>query len=211
METIKLKAEIRDVVGGSSAKKVRKEGNIPAIVYGNEMEPMPIKVEKGEFLHALHTSAGENVIINLELDDKSKNQTVIVKDYEMDYVTDQVDHVDFFAISMDEMIEVEIPLNIKGEPIGADKGGILEIVRPAVAVSCKPADIPEKIDVDVTNIDINESIHAKDINFPAGVDCMEDDDEVFVVVSAHKEVSEETEEEEAMTEPEVIKQKSTEE
>ncbi len=206
MEAVDLKVELREKVGGNSPKQLRKEGYVPGIVYGNSVKPFNVQIEKGELEHLLHSSSSEHVMVNLKVDgDESKNCIALLKDVQHHMVADAIIHVDFQAVSMEEEMDVNIPVKVKGEAKGVTEGGLLEIVQHELEIRCLPANIPEVVVVDVADLGLNESIHVKDLNLPEGVKCLDDPDTTVVVVTSVEEVSVKTEESEEGGEPEVIR------
>jgi len=210
METIDLQAEVRDKVGGREPRRLRKEGVVPGVVYGNNTEPISIQVERRTLEHALHTSAGENVVVTLKFEGgKEKDVTVILKAVQHHIVKDHITHVDFQVISLTEKIQVRVHVHVKGEPIGVQQGGMLDFVHHEIDVECLPTNIPDLVKVNVSALNINESVHVKDLALPEGVECLNDPEDVVLVVhppqAEKEEGEEELEGEEASTEPEVIK------
>ena len=206
METMKLGAKPRTEVGKKSTKAARRGGLIPAILYGHGMKPLALEVAQREFYQALHTKAGENVLIDLKVPGVSlKESTCRIKDIQHNPVTDEVAHVDFTVISLTEKITVKVPIAIQHaeEAAGIKEGGVLDAVHHEIEVECLPTQIPEKIIVDVKAMKIGDAIHAKDLNIPQGVECKLDPEEV--VISLHPPAKEEVPStEEQPTAPEVI-------
>ena len=218
MEIVELKASLREEKGGRNSKRLRNNDIIPGIVYGRQSASLSVKVKRGELEHALHTSAGENVVINLSFEGKknSNETTVIVKDVQHDIVTDKIDHVDFQIISLTEKVQVKVHIHPKGESEGVKEGGILDVIHHDVAVECLPTQIPDRLDIDVTNVKIGQSLHIKDLVLPEGVECLEDPESVLLVILAPKleeevPAAEAVEGAEEITEPEVIKKGKEEE
>ncbi len=204
MKTVMLQAACRDRIGTRPAKKIRAEKKIPAVVYGENLKATPIEVRLEDFQKAIHTKAGENVIIQLKVDGQTPlDQTVVVKEIQNDPVTDAVEHVDFKVISMTENIQVKVPVRVTGESAGVKKGGVLDVVHHEIEVSCLPTDIPEYFQVDISNLDIGHSIHVKDLSLPKGVDLVTELEETVVAMHAPK-AEEEPKLEEGKAEPEVI-------
>jgi large subunit ribosomal protein L25 len=211
MEVIDLQGEIREKIGGCSAGRLRKEGIVPGVVYGQMKAPIHIQVARAALEQALHTSAGENVVLNLKLGNKQTGDvTVIMKDVQHHIVNDRIEHIDFQEISLTEKIKVYVHLHTKGESPGIQQGGILDLVHHEIELECLPTAIPEKITVDISNLSIGDALHIKDITFPEGVECFDDPEEVIVVVHPPEAEKEETEgealeSEDQASEPEVIK------
>lgn len=165
MERPVLKAEIREGVGKGAARKLRTRGLIPAIFYGPRIEAIPLVVDSKELIKTLKTESGENVLIDLEIrkGDQSDRRVVMVKDIQMDPLQRRTLHTDFYEVAMDEAVTVEVPVHLVGKPEGTKMGGILEQIRRVIQIQCLPGDIPKRIDVDVSSLEIGDSIHVQDI------------------------------------------------
>ena len=165
MERPVLTAEIREEVGKEKAKKLRSKGLIPAIFYGPRSQTIPLVIQSKELAKALQTEAGENVLIDLDIrkGDQSDRKVVMLKDIHIDPLQRITLHTDFYEVTMDQMVTVEVPIHLVGKPEGTKMGGILEQVRRAIQVQCLPTDIPKGIDVDVSPLKIGDSIHVQDI------------------------------------------------
>jgi large subunit ribosomal protein L25 len=162
-----LDAKKRDGRGKNEARRLRVAGQIPAVVYGARKEGqapegVPVAVDPKEVLRILHSESGANTLINLKLD--GGESRVMVRDYQLDPVTHQLLHADFYQLAMDKVIVVAVPVVIKGEPVGVkQQGGLLDFVTRDIQVQCLPTDIPEHIDVDVSELALHQSIRVKDI------------------------------------------------
>ncbi|MFA5146682.1 MAG: 50S ribosomal protein L25 [Candidatus Omnitrophota bacterium] len=210
MEKVILKAEVREGAGKRTAKDLRAKGSIPAVVYKGGKDAMKLQVTIRDLDEVIHTSAGENVIITLNISgpDKHKEKTVIIKEIQRDPIKDGILHVDFNEISLTEMLKVNIPLAAHGEASGVKKdGGILEHIMWEVQVECLPADIPEKIEVDVSNMNIGDSILVKGIKVPEGVKILNDPELIAFIVKPPKVEAPKEEIAEESKEPELIREK----
>ena len=211
MEQIAIKAVKRENLGTGESKRLRKQGFIPAVVYGHNVN-FSLKIPQSELLVLKKHHFSENLMINLFIEGEKEPLAVLVKDVQYSPLTEEVIHLDFLHISLKEKVSVKVPIEIKGEPKGVKEGGVLEHHLWEVEVKCLPTDIPESILVDISGLDIGDSLHIKDISFPENVEVLDDPDEVVVNVSA---VKEEPEAEEAAVEegaePEIIKEKPKEE
>ncbi len=162
-----LDATVRTTIGKNEARRTRREGKVPATVYGassagGSRDAVSISVEPKALLKILHSEAGANTLISLKLD--GVDTKVLVKDFQLDPITHQVLHADFYRVAMDRMIEVTIPILIKGEPKGVKvQGGILEFVRREIQIECLPSDIPEHVDVDVTELMVGQGIRLREV------------------------------------------------
>ena len=216
MERMQLKTQIREDTGKKPTKLLRKEGLVPAVVYREGRETVHVRVDQSDLIHVLHTKAGANVLINLKVESgsksKEKDRVVIIKDIQHHPIKEQILHVDFQEISLTEKLQVDVPIQAKGEAEGVVKDeGVMEHVLWEVKVECLPTDIPEKIEVAVTNMKIGDSVLLKDLQAPAGVKILGDPEQTVIsVVPPHEEVPAEEPGEE-MAEPELIREKKEEE
>lgn len=162
-----LEATVRTTKGKNEARRTRREGKVPATVYGAASEgasrdAVSISVEPRSLLKILHSEAGANTIISLKMD--GADTKVLVKDFQLDPITHQVLHADFLRIAMDKMLEVTIPIVLKGEAKGVKlQGGLLEFIRREIQIECLPSDIPEHIDVDVSELMVGQGIRVRDV------------------------------------------------
>ena len=219
MDTMQLSSEIRTQTGKGSARKIRSAGKLPAILYGPETDPIMLTLDFTEVKKALQGRSAESVLLNLRIDSDKKGQSkkVMIKEIQRDPVKRDYLHVDLFEISLKKELEVDIPIHLVNTPIGVSEGGILQHVRREVKVSCMPDDLVDKIDVDVSDLDIGQSLHIGDISFPSGLKSLEDVDVTVLTVVAPTKVEEveeeevEEEEEERVEETEGEEPKSEEE
>ena len=157
----------RDGRGKNESRRLRAAGRIPGVVYGQRKdgkppEGVPVAVDPKAVLHILHSDSGANTLINLKLD--GRESRVMVKEYQLDPVTHQLLHADFYQLAMDRAITVTVPILIKGEPKGAKlQGGMLDFVTREVQVQCLPTDIPEHIDIDVSELMLHQAIRLRDV------------------------------------------------
>jgi len=193
----------REQIGKGSCRKLRAKGLIPGIIYGHKFDNLPIYMEKKAIKEALK-KVGESSIIELNIAGKEKINALI-KDYQLDPVTDDILHVDFYAIHADERITLEIPLHFVGEPIGVKQsGGILEIIMREIEIECLPADIPEHIEVDLSPLNIGNEILVSDLKLSEKIKVLNKSNSVIALVSAPEE-EEKVAATEEVAEPEVIK------
>jgi large subunit ribosomal protein L25 len=170
MERPILKAEIREGAGKEASRKLRARGLVPAIFYGPRAETISLVVDPKELTKTLQTEAGGNVLIDLDIrkGNKSDRKVVMMKDIQIHPLRQTILHTDFYEVTMDEMITVEVPIQLVGKPEGIKMGGILEQIRREIEVQCLPGDIPKKIEVDVSSLMIGDSIHIQDIQIEKG-------------------------------------------
>lgn len=220
MDTMQLSSEIRTQTGKGSARKLRSTGKLPAILYGPETDTIMLTLDCTELEKTLKGKSAESVLLNLRIDSGKKGQSkkVMIKEVQRDPVKRDYLHVDLFEISLKKELEVDIPIHLVNTPIGVTEGGILQHVRREVKVSCMPDDLVDKIDVDVSDLDIGQSLHIGDISFPSGLKSLEDVDVTVLTVVAprvdeveEEEVEGEEVEEERVEETEGEEPKSEEE
>ena len=167
---VKLKAEPRSTVGRSAVRKLKARGFIPAVIYGGTDKPQPLQVSARDINAMMSQASGENVLVELEIGGDSQSRTALVQEVQHSPVRGEIRHVDFHAISMDQMIQAEVPLEPLGTAVGVKTfGGLLEQSLRALAIECLPVDLPDRITVDISHLNIGDSIHVRDIQLPAGV------------------------------------------
>lgn len=214
MEKTVLKAQARSATGKKAAKDFRNKGIIPANVYKAGKPAISLTVSGEELEEIIHTKAGENVIITLKISglDSAGDKTVVIKEIQREPIKNGVLHVDFGEISLTEALKVDVPLSTHGEPVGVKvDGGILEHVIRELHIECLPTAIPEKIEVEVSEMKIGEAIYIKDIKIPSGVKVLNDPELIALIVKAPKvEVPKEEAVEGAAEEPELIRKKKEE-
>ncbi|PYJ56347.1 MAG: 50S ribosomal protein L25 [Verrucomicrobia bacterium] len=209
---VKLKAETRTNVGRSAVRKLRARGLIPAVIYGGKNEPQALQVAAREINAMMSHASGENVLVELEIEGEGSSRTALVQEVQHSPVGGEIRHVDFHAISMDQMIQAEVPLEAMGTAVGVKTfGGLLEQSLRALAIECLPADLPDRITVDVSQLNIGDSIHVRDIQLPSGVTAkVQPDLTAFSVVAPVVEEEPVVAEAEAAAGPEVITEKKEE-
>ena len=167
---VKLKAEPRTNVGRSAVRKLRARGLIPAIIYGGNEKPLPLQVTARDINAMMSHASGENVLVELEIAGEASSRTALVQEVQHAPVDGDIRHVDFHAISMDQMIQAEVPLEPTGAAVAVKTfGGLLEQSLRTLTIECLPRDLPDRIAVDVSQLNIGDSIHVRDIQFPPGV------------------------------------------
>src|SRR5215216_210209 len=163
-----LEAVKREGRGKNEARRLRVAGQVPAVVYGARTEGqapegVAVSVDPKEVLRILHSESGANTLINLKLEGGGESR-VMVRDYQLDPITHTLLHADFYQLAMDKAIVVPVPVLIKGEPVGVkQQGGLIDFVTREIQVQCLPTDIPEHIDIDVSELELNQSIRLRDI------------------------------------------------
>jgi len=193
MDFVELKANLREGKGKELNKKLRSTGMVPGVVYRKGEETLSLKIDSKSLSKALHTEAGENVIIKLfvEGDKKKKERIVVIKEIQKDPVKDTLVHLDLNEISLTENLKVKVPLMAKGEAIGVkQEGGVLQHVMWEAEVECLPTNIPDKIEIDITNLGIGNTLSIKDIVPPEGVKILGDPESIVFSVEHVKTIEE---------------------
>ena len=215
MQQAKLEAQQRNTFGKQSARDLRKEGRVPAVLYGRAQDTLAIQVNERTFKQFLRTY-GENVIINMEVG-AGDTETVIIKEIQRHPVDKQkLIHADFIRISLDEPVTSAVPVVIVGSPPGVQEGGVLEIPLRQVTLHCLPMQMPNDITIDVSHLDIGDSVTVSELTLDEEIDILDEPERTIAMVSQPRiqledELTEgeegEGEEEEAgeePTEPEII-------
>jgi large subunit ribosomal protein L25 len=165
-----LSAASRTVGGKSAVRRLRADGKVPAVAYGKTLAALPLSVNPKEVLSILKSEHGKNSVIKLSATDASTSDLVVmIKDYSYHPITRSLEHVDFVQVKLDEPVDVEIPVIMTGKAAGVTQGGILRQVYRLLPVRSLPGSIPTKIEVDVTELKLNDHISAKDVKLPEGV------------------------------------------
>jgi len=212
-----LEVAKRETRGKNEARRLRAAGRIPGVVYGvktggTAVDSVAVAVDPKEVLRILHSESGANTLINLRLD--GGETRVMVKEYQLDPITHGLLHADFYQLAMDRAITVTVPITLKGDPKGVKlQGGLLDFVTRDIQVQCLPADIPEHIDVDVSELMLNQSIRLRDLPQSPKWKPVTDGDTmlVHVVMPKAEESAASTEAAAAPAEPEVAKKGKTDE
>ena len=163
-----LEATMRDSFGKNEARRIRRDGRVPAVLYGatadtDGKEARPISVDPKALLRILHSESGANTLISLKLGGETDTR-VLVKAYQLDPVTHQLLHADFYRIRMDRAIIVTIPVTVKGEPKGVkQQGGVLEFIRREIEIECLPGEIPEHVEIDVSELMLHQGVRVREI------------------------------------------------
>jgi large subunit ribosomal protein L25 len=165
---VKLKAEQRSETGRSAARKLKAKGVIPAVVYGGKDKPQPLQVSARDVNAMLSHASGENILVELEM--AGGNKTALIQEIQHAPIGGKVLHIDFHAISMDETIHADVPLEPTGTANGVKNfGGLLEQSLRSLSIECLPRDLPDRVTVDVSELNIGDAIHVRDIKLPEGV------------------------------------------
>jgi large subunit ribosomal protein L25 len=206
MESVVLKAEARKQTGSKHAKQVREQGRVPAIIYGHGEEPVAISLDSHDFNVQLHHG---HRLLDVTLG--GKKQKLLIKDLQYDHLGKNIVHVDLMRVDLAEMIKVSVPIELKGTAAGTHEGGVVEEHVDRLEVECKVTDIPESLIVSVKEVGVGDTLHAGQVELPAGVKLASAPD--LVVVTCHLVAAAKTTEEleeEIPAAPEVIGEKAEE-
>ena len=182
----KLNVDIRKEHGTSAARRTRLQNKVPAVVYHSGIEAIPLSVDKTSLNKALRTG---QMIFEVNVEDK--NQFVLVKEIQYHPVTDEIIHIDFQKVKEDEKISLEVAVRSSGEAQGVKLGGLLVQMLNSVTIKCKPAEIPEFLEIDVTDMEMNTNLFVKDITLPTDVEMLTAEDIAVVSVQEPKQEKEE--------------------
>lgn len=201
MSLVTLEVTLREQTGTGSAREARRNGLVPGVLYGGGQDPVSVTMKYNEVFKAINS--GNFIASMVELSHDGKKQKVITKDIQFHPVSDQAMHVDFYRVKENTIIEVEVSVNFIGEDVspGLKEGGTLNVVRYAIEVKCPAGSIPDTIDVDVSKMEVGDSIHISEIDLPKGVTpTIDDRDFTIATIVASRAAVEETEESEEETE-----------
>ncbi|SDJ17152.1 50S ribosomal protein L25/general stress protein Ctc [Natribacillus halophilus] len=205
-----LKANAREDLRRSETRKLRAEGYVPAVLYGKKTESTPVFVQGLTFMKTLR-EVGRNGIIDLTVDDGKKHQ-VMVHDLQQDVIKGHTTHIDFFEVDMTSEMDVDVAVNLVGDAPGESEGGVVSHMLYTVSVRALPRDIPEQIDVDVSELGINDSISVGDLKAGENYEFQSDDEETIVsVLPPSQEEEEEPADTDEEQEPELVDSDESEE
>jgi len=212
-QQVKLKAHKRSLVGRNAIKRIKEKGLVPGIVYGSNQPPIALEVDNRVLSKVLAHASSEHILVELEIVDgnQSTSKLALIQEVQHHPLKRGLVHVDFHAVSTTEKITSSVPIETVGEALGVRTfGGLLEHSLRTLEVQCYPQDLPSVIRIDVTNLNIGESLHVRDIQLPPGVEAVTDEDLTAVSVVASRVGEETTETAEQAAAPEVITEKKAE-
>ena len=183
MERMSISVEKREEVGKGAARSLRRNNMIPAVIY-RAGDSLPVQFSKKDLARFINATAGEQIMVDLQFGDGS-SRLALMKDYQTDPVDGELLHADFFEVSLTEEVEVTVHITLVGEPIGVRRdGGILQYLLREIEVECLPDKIPGHIEVDVSNLEIGQSIRVGDLRPGEGIKVLNDPDEVIINIVA---------------------------
>ena len=188
-ERVSLDVRVRDERGSAAARRMRKEGLVPGVVYGGNAEPTAIAVADRELRKALTTDHGLNAIMDVKLDG-GEIRPVIVKEFQRDPISGRVTHVDLVVVRLDRPIQTSVSVELVGDSPGAREGGVLQQVAREVTVEALPMEVPDRIEADISSLAIGDSIRLSDLSVPEGVRFVDDEETVVATVTLPTRVEE---------------------
>lgn len=203
-----LKANSRNDLKKSVTRTLRKEGQVPAILYGDKIDNQAVSVDAIDLLKTIR-EVGRNGLISLDVEGEKKHR-VMIYEMQIDPIKNEYNHIDFFEVDMSSEIDVDVPVRLNGEAPGEKEGGIVSQLLHEISVKCLPADIPEEIEIDISGLNIGDSIQIADIRKNVSVEITNEDEESIITLQAPAAEVEPEQEGEA-AEPEVIGEEETKE
>ncbi len=169
MATVTLKAKVREGTGKNVMRRLRRNGQVPAVIYGKHEDSFSIQLDITEFKHVVHPERMRSVLVNLTFPkDDTGDMLTIIREIQRDPLHGNLLHLDFLHLHPGEKLELHVPVVLHGTPAGVKEGGVLEYLMRELHIKCLPKDIPEQLDVDVSHLNIGQSVHASDVTFEAG-------------------------------------------
>jgi len=180
----KLEVEMRENTGTSVAKKLRREGVVPGVIYGGGQRTYPVQMKEKALADLLRKAASENVLVNLKVQGANDpNKLVLLQDVQHETLSGRVEHVDFQAVREDEKIRASVPLHVTGDAAGEKEGGLLEHQVHDLEVHCLPKDLPDSLSFDVSHLRLGEALHVGDLTLPEGVTALSGPQVVVAIVA----------------------------
>jgi large subunit ribosomal protein L25 len=195
-----LNAAVREEGGKGYARRLRRDGKIPAVFYGKGLQARGLIIDSREMKKLLFTDGGSHGLFQLQIEGETDPKVVLFKEYQIDPMKRSIIHADFYQVDITQRLELDVPLNLVGEPVGVEKGGLLQQIRHEVTIKALPTNIPDSFEVDVTNLDLGESLHVEELKAPEGVEVVFDVNFTLATVIAPKGAAAEEEEEEEAVE-----------
>ncbi|MFK8000155.1 MAG: 50S ribosomal protein L25 [Polyangiales bacterium] len=199
METTTLQAEVRTQSGKGPARRLRMEGKLPAVIYGPGLDPVPLTVDPVTVRKTLSGDRGRNSLFTIPV--SGADHLAMVKDLVVEPVSRELIHVDFYLVSKDRPVNAEVLITTSGRAVGVVKGGKLKVSRRTLKIRCTPDKIPSVLNIDVSALDLFETLKVKDLDLPEGVACTLNPEHTIVSVLENKRVEVAAEEETAAAEP----------
>jgi large subunit ribosomal protein L25 len=189
-ERIHLEVQERERSGSRHSRRLRKSGLIPGVLYGRGHKPHPISVSERELRRVLTGTAGLHAILDVVLEGQKTTHSSILKDYQVDPIRGKIDHFDLQEVRLDQPIQTSVVVELVGESAGAKAGGVLSQVAREIRVEALPLEVPERLELDVTSMEIGDSLRLSDLNVPDGVTLLDDPETVLATVTVPTKVEE---------------------
>ena len=198
-----LKASLRDIIGSAESRRLRINGELPAVIYGMGMDPVSVVLDAREFNNALRSEAGANTILNLEVG--KKKYTALAREIQKHPYKNQFLHVDLIQIDLTKTVEADVQINFIGTPIGVkEEGGLVQTVNTTITISTLPTNIPSSLDLDISELNVGENLAAGDVSLPEDVELADaEDDSILITITVPRAVIEEEEDIEGLEGEEV--------
>ncbi|HZO62697.1 MAG TPA: 50S ribosomal protein L25 [Gaiellaceae bacterium] len=189
-ERIRLEVMERDVRGSRESRRLRKDGVIPGVLYGQGHKPHPIAVSERELRRVLTGSAGLHAILDVVLEGQKTTHSSILKDYQVDPIRGRIDHFDLQEVRLDQTIQTSVVVELVGESVGTKAGGVLSQVAREIRVEALPLEVPERLELDISAMEIGDSLRLSDLRTPEGVTLLDDPETVLATVTVPTKVEE---------------------
>lgn len=187
MEILELNAAMRTSTGNSPSRALRREGNIPAVLYGPGSESVLLSISSLDLEHSLKKASVNQIIFNLAVQStETSSRTAMIRELQIHPMSRKFIHVDFYEISKDRKITVNVPVVVKGKAKGIEDGGMLQIIEREIEVLCLPFDVPESIQIDITDLGIGDSIHVKDLKVSENIEIPADNNYTILTILSTK-------------------------
>ena len=197
MDVFDLKATRREKTGKGQARQLRRQGLVPAVLYGPKIDAVPLTISVKELQNIYKASGSEHMVLSLIINNGgTQRKTAMIKELQTAPATSDYLHVDFYEVALDQAIQVSVPVEVVGTSKGVERGGYLQVVRHDLEVSCLPTDVPSSITVDISDLDIGDSIHVDEITVGDEVTLLYETNFTVITVVAPMAEEEEAEEEE---------------
>ena len=190
MSTVQFNVTKRDSLGKEASKKFRRDGLIPAVVYGKNKENLNINVNHLKLKQIFKSDAGENTIIEMQVEDSDIKKKVLLKEAHLDTLTSNTIHLDFYEINESEKVKVSCPLKFTGKPEGVKNGGVIQTLANEVQVQCLPENIPNNIEIDIAHLEIGETFRVEDLTEVEGVDIVSNPNSTVLSILAPRLITE---------------------
>jgi len=195
LDNVVVEVHDRSTFGKNAARRMRRDGRVPAVVYGLGMDPFPVAVAPRRVETVLRLETGVNTIFKLSLGGKEGNRAVMIREIQRDPITEAMIHIDFVRVDLDKTVQVQVPLLLEGTPEGVREGGVVDLLHRTIHIESLPANIPDGLHYDISSFDIGRQLSVGELTAPEGVTILDPDDLVLASVHVPKIVEEPTEEE----------------